>query len=201
MVLAELLEADPPGRVGCFSLTDGAGPFASATICGYASTIVLGESCCYIKCTNGWWVRCLGLVEARVLCVPRVWVDPQYRSRHNTPSLFLSWGWVWCSSCLHLINLLSKQCNLFYQKLVLLLQLDIRCFQLISTVENTAHFLLNLCQCEHILQMFFRGQNLAIFPVKFLLAAAAVVHFPICFHARILQFRFVICRGLLICSL
>ena len=43
MVLEELLEADPLGRVGCFDLTDGAGLVAPATICGYVSTTVLGS--------------------------------------------------------------------------------------------------------------------------------------------------------------
>ena len=130
-------------------------------------------------------------------------MDPQYPSRHNTPSVFLSWGGVWCSSCLRLINLLSKQCNLFHHKLVLLLQLNIHCFRLISTVDIFSSISVTLCECEHILQMFFRGQNLSIFIclVRFLLAAAAVVHFPICFHLWIMQFGFVICRILQICSL
>ena len=45
MVLEELVEADPPGRVGCFGLTDGAGPVTPVTICGCVSTTVLGEGC------------------------------------------------------------------------------------------------------------------------------------------------------------
>ena len=45
MVLEKLLEADPPGRVGYFGLTDGAGTFAPATICGCVSTTVLGDGC------------------------------------------------------------------------------------------------------------------------------------------------------------
>ena len=34
--------------------------------------------------------------------------------------------------------------------------------------------------------------------VEFLLAAAAVVHFPICFHAWIMRFGYFFCRGLFI---
>ena len=45
LVLEELLEADSPGHVGCFGLTDGADAVANATICGCVSTIVLGEGC------------------------------------------------------------------------------------------------------------------------------------------------------------
>ena len=34
--------------------------------------------------------------------------------------------------------------------------------------------------------------------VEFLLAATAVVHFPICFHSWIMRFGFVFCRGLFV---
>ena len=71
MVLEELLEADLPGRVGCFGLTDGAGPVALANICDCVSTTVLHEGCCSIplmvyQCCVLDWSR------PRVLCVPRV---------------------------------------------------------------------------------------------------------------------------------
>ena len=69
MVLDELLEADPPGRVGCFDLTDGAGPVAPGTMCGCVSTTVMGEGCGCIPLMVG---ECgvLGWSRPRVLCVP-----------------------------------------------------------------------------------------------------------------------------------
>ena len=86
--------------------------------------------------------------------------------RHNPSSpLFHSWRGSWCPRCLCLIHLLSKQCNLFLQKLVLQLQLGNigsswsllwRTLLICSSMSE------NLCAWVHILQMFFRGQDLAI---------------------------------------
>ena len=70
LVLEELLVTDPPGLVGCFGLTEGAGPVALATIGGCVSTKILGEGYGFIPLmvgacgVLGWW-------RSGVLCVPR----------------------------------------------------------------------------------------------------------------------------------
>ena len=69
--LEELLVACPPGHVGCFGLTEGAGPVAAATLGGDVGTTVLSEGCGLVllmigECgVQGWW-------RLWVLCVP--WV-------------------------------------------------------------------------------------------------------------------------------
>ena len=45
LVLAELLWAGFLGSVGCFGLTEGAGPSARTTVGGCGGTTVLGERC------------------------------------------------------------------------------------------------------------------------------------------------------------
>ena len=47
-VLEELLWAGLPGSVGCFCLTEGAGPSARTTVEGCGGTTVLGESCGWV---------------------------------------------------------------------------------------------------------------------------------------------------------
>ena len=61
LALEELLQACPPGRVGCSGLTEGAGPFAAAILGGDVGTTVLGDGCGFFilmvgKCNVlGWW--------------------------------------------------------------------------------------------------------------------------------------------------
>ena len=53
MMLEELLDVDPPGRVSSFGLTDGAGPVDRATICDCVSTTVLYQGL-WLHPTYGW---------------------------------------------------------------------------------------------------------------------------------------------------
>ena len=45
LALEQVLETCPPGRVGCFGLIQGAGPFVAATLGGDVGTNVLDEGC------------------------------------------------------------------------------------------------------------------------------------------------------------
>ena len=68
LVLEELFWAGLPGSVGCFGLTEGAGPSARTTVSGGGGTTVLGESCGWVPLVlvdcdvRGWW-------RLGVLCV------------------------------------------------------------------------------------------------------------------------------------
>ena len=71
LVLEELLWASLPGSLGCFALTEGAGPSARTTVGGCWSTTVLGEGCGWVQLVLvdcdllGWW-------RLVVFCVPVV---------------------------------------------------------------------------------------------------------------------------------
>ena len=71
LMLEELLGAGLPVNVGCFGLTEGAGPSAHTIVSGCGSTTVLGEGCFWVPhvvvdCDlHGWW-------RLGVLCVPLV---------------------------------------------------------------------------------------------------------------------------------
>ena len=71
------------------------------------------------------------------------------------------------------------------------------------TLHICSSISVTLCECEHILQMFIKGLNLAILVLLNICLQWLQwnVHFPICFHAKIMQFGFEICWGLKICSL
>ena len=108
LLLEELLWAGLPGSVGCFGLTEGAGPSRTpGGDCG--GTTVLGRSCGWVPIVlvdcdvRGWW-------RLGVLCVPLVGSVGHKWIPGTTPlvpcSTLGEGGW-----CLN--HLLSKQCNLF----------------------------------------------------------------------------------------
>ena len=81
IVLEEVLEADPPGCVGCFGPTAGAGPVAPVTICGCVSTTVLGWRCGCIPLMVG-EVKCAMCSSGR--SVGHKWIPNTPQAQHLT---------------------------------------------------------------------------------------------------------------------